>query len=213
LTKLIITTLIVSPSGALSPGPLTIITIALGTKGNWKTGIKVALGHTLIEFPYIILLFFAFEYVYMLLRGTLGDILVVLVALIIAYFAILLIRDSVKGISLNDKNLNIIANPIIAGMSLTGLNVFFLLWWVSIGFELVRSATNFGIIGLIVMYISHVWIDFVWLALMAETGAKSLLILSSYRYRILLIVLSILLLIFGSNMVLERFFNLSILPI
>ncbi len=41
----------VSASGALSPGPLTVATMALGTRGGWKAGVFVSFGHALFELP------------------------------------------------------------------------------------------------------------------------------------------------------------------
>ena len=41
----------VSASGALSPGPLTVATMALGTRSGWKTGVFVSFGHALFELP------------------------------------------------------------------------------------------------------------------------------------------------------------------
>ncbi|MEM4881100.1 MAG: hypothetical protein QXP89_03095 [Desulfurococcaceae archaeon] len=41
------------PLGGTCPGPLTMATISLGIKHRWKAGLRVALGHVLVELPYI----------------------------------------------------------------------------------------------------------------------------------------------------------------
>ena len=56
LTEFAISVIIISLSGALGPGPLLVANIMEGTKGGAKSGMKCAMGHTVIEFPLIILL-------------------------------------------------------------------------------------------------------------------------------------------------------------
>ncbi|MCD6095564.1 MAG: LysE family transporter [Thermoprotei archaeon] len=212
LADIVLITLTITPSGALSPGPLTTATIALGTKSSWKAGIKVALGHNIVEFPYIIVLCLAFKKVQRVLEGAMGSLLLVAATLVIVYFALLLLRDAIEGIGIREANPKVMKGPILIGMALTGLNVYFLIWWVSIGFKLISDAVRLGVVGIFVMYVSHVWMDYAWLALMAEAGAKAKSILSSRGYRIFLAILGILLILFGINMLTTRFLNAKVLP-
>src|SRR5713226_7035487 len=50
------TVITISVSGVMSPGPLFAANVAHGIKGGWKTGLRLACGHTIIEFPLVILL-------------------------------------------------------------------------------------------------------------------------------------------------------------
>ncbi len=47
---------IISASGVMSPGPLFAANITHGLKNGTKAGIKIAIGHSLVEFPLVILL-------------------------------------------------------------------------------------------------------------------------------------------------------------
>ena len=47
---------LVTSSGALSPGPLTASTVAAGTQKGWKAGFWVSVGHTIVEFPLVFLI-------------------------------------------------------------------------------------------------------------------------------------------------------------
>lgn len=212
LLSLALATLTVTPSGALSPGPLTTATIALGARDSWRAGIRVALGHSIVEFLYIIALYLAFEQIHVLLEGVIGNLLVIVATLMIVYFALLLLRDAIKGVNIQETGFKAIQNPLLVGVTFTGLNVFFLIWWISIGFKLIVDAISLGMIGIIVMYLSHVWIDYAWLTLIAEAGAKAKSILGSLGYRILLAILGTLLIIFGANMITTRFLGSNILP-
>lgn len=210
-SALVLATLAVTPSGALSPGPLTAATIALGVRGGWRAGVKVAVGHTLVELPYIVMLYLAFERVRSLLGGSAGDYLTVAAAAVIAYFAYLLLRSSLEGVELRGGFAGG-RTPVVVGAALTGFNAFFLLWWVSVGFKLINDAVELGAAGLAVMYVSHVWMDYAWLAVMAEAGARSAGVLGSLGYRLFLGALGVVLSVFGLNMLLTRFLGLRLLP-
>lgn len=213
LGSVVIATLIASPSGALSPGPLTLATLAIGSKSGWRGGFLIAVGHMAVELPYVLALFLSMNYVANLLKGLLGDVITVLGVLAISFFAAMIIRDSLKGASSRDPGGSIgAANPIVIGALFTGLNVYFLLWWLSIGLGLVSMTSSIGATAVVVMYLSHVWIDYLWLITVAEASRKGLRILKGKAYSSLLLILGALLLIFGANIALTRFANVSIIP-
>lgn len=197
LMELVTLTLLITPSGALSPGPLTASTLALGTREGWRAGILVAVGHTLVEFPYIILLYYALSTITSLLRGSIGLILGLGAASIVLYFGFLLLRDFLSGnIDIKPGRFYRL-HPILIGVLLTGFNVFFLLWWIGVGLPLIRAAIPWGLAGIAIMYVSHVWMDYVWLGLIALAGYKGARSFGSKGYRLLLGVLGAILVFFG----------------
>ncbi|RLG81793.1 MAG: lysine transporter LysE [Thermoprotei archaeon] len=215
LYTLVYLTLMVSPSGALSPRPLTIATIAIGSKQGFKGGLLVALGHMLVELPYIAVLFYFMSQVEAVLTGVFGDLLVASGSLVLFYFAVLLVRDSLRGSWLEgsaSSNSSLLRNPVVVGIAFTGLNICFLLWWLSIGFTLISLLAGTGILGILVMYSSHVWMDFLWLGFVAGLARKGLRVMSSKRYKALLLILASLLFLFGTNSLLNRFLKVSIIP-
>ena len=59
--------ILVSASGVLSPGPLFLTNIIYGSKQGVTAGIKIAFGHTIVEFPLVIALalgLFTFSHVF-----------------------------------------------------------------------------------------------------------------------------------------------------
>ena len=48
--------IVISASGVMAPGPLFAANIAHGLRGGVKSGIKMAIGHTIVELPLVILL-------------------------------------------------------------------------------------------------------------------------------------------------------------
>jgi len=214
--ELIVQTLMITPSGAFSPGPLTIATMAIGSNGGWRKGFMVALGHMLFEFPYVFAIAMAITAIKTLLEGFIGDILTIAGVIMILFFAYLTLRDVVitKAENNNKKSdvYRYVKNPIIVGFLFTGLNIYFLLWWISIGFTLIAMSITIGIIGIVVMYVSHVWMDFLWLSLVAEASSRGLTIGGGKMYRALMLFFGILLIIFAINILLKRFMAIAIIP-
>jgi len=211
LTTLAIQVIAVSASGALSPGPLTIATIALGARGGWRSGILVSLSHTLFELPYLVVLVFAFNVLTGFLRASVS-ILAVVGALVILYFAYLLLRDAYRGVNLNTSNTLISTNPLIVGFMFTALNPYFLIWWLSIGMTLIAQIQNIGLTSLVIIYPAHVWLDFAWLSIVAGLSKRGSKALSLRGQRIMLATLGVILIIFASNTILKSILNISMIP-
>ena len=211
LTTLVIQVIAVSASGALSPGPLTIATIALGARGGWRSGILVSLGHTFFELPYLVVLVFAFNVLTGFLRASVS-VLAVVGALVILYFAYLLLRDAYRGVNLNTSNTLISTNPLIVGFMFTALNPYFLIWWLSIGMTLIAQIQNIGLTSLVIIYPAHVWLDFAWLSIVAGLSKRGSKALSLRGQRIMLATLGVILIIFALNTILKSTLNISIIP-
>ncbi|MDK6028988.1 LysE family transporter [Ignisphaera sp. 4213-co] len=212
IVSLALQTIMVTPSGALSPGPLTIATMSIGVKSGWRGGALVALGHMLFEFPYILALTTMFSEVNRILSTSIGNVIAVAGVIIILYFAYMLLRDAAKGFNLATRKSHFYGNPIVVGFFFTALNVFFLLWWISIGMTLISTIASLGIFSILVMYPAHVWMDFLWLMAVAEATKKGSKLLSEKGYRVMLGFFGLLLIIFAVNIVLKRFAGLSIIP-
>ena len=212
LQRIVLVTLAITPSGALSPGPLSAGAVAIGASMGLIGGLLVALGHMVVELPYLVVLYFFLEKLSGWLRRaekplSLG------IALFIFYFALGLLTEGIS-ILLSQQSTSIPsattllpnASPWIAlvlGALLTGGNVYFLLWWLTVGLPLIRLAQENGAKGFTVMYASHVWMDYAWLGLLAAIGG--LASLTSIGYALLLIVLGIVLVVFGADIAVKPY--------
>lgn len=211
----------ISATGALSPGPLSIITLALGAKGGWRSGFQIALGHMIFEFPYVVFLTTLYGSIVVFLE--LEIVKYLLTAIIVAFnsfFAYLLMSDAMKPVKTSSHTPSTgnrfasIKHPLLVGLILTGLNPFFLLWWATVGMPLIDNTLKYGITtALPVMYFSHVWLDFVWLSFLAHTSSKGAKHLGSEGYRLLLLLLSAVLMVFAINMVFKTFFKTTLIPL
>ena len=201
-----VTVVTVSTSGVLSPGPLTIASAALGVRGSLRSGLLVALGHTLFELPYVATLIYLLSSV----RNALSrpDVKVGLsafMAVFMAFFIYLLVKDIVKGstsLGVGSAANTVLPyrNPVVVGFAFTALNVYFLIWWATVGLVLIEGSLRFGTLqGLAIMYPLHVWMDFAWLGLIAYASHKGAEVLGPRGTRVLLGVLASILTYFTAS--------------
>ncbi|WP_299292160.1 LysE family transporter [Nitrosopumilus sp.] len=189
----------ISASGVMAPGPLFAANITYGLKQGAQAGIKMAIGHTMVELPLVILLgigVFSFEALpeFRIIISILG-------AITLFVFAGLQIRTVFKN---NPINSNSTRGPLLAGIAFSALNPFFLIWWLTIGFKLISDAMliwAFG--GVLIMFALHIWMDFAWLGAVSYLASKSRNILSNRNYKIVTIGLSAMLVYFGINFLKE----------
>ena len=217
LASLVVSTIIVSVSGALSPGPLTASAIVVGTRRFAKGGFLIAFGHMLFEFPYIIIIALLSAPIELILENaSVSYALTLVILLFIIFFSYLIIRDGISiirsGVYEIKRSKRDTLNPVLIGIILTGLNPYFLLWWLSVGLPLIRLSISMGFLFLLLMYGSHIWMDYLWLTLMGFAGESGAKILKSKGYGILLILLGIILALFAVNISLKTFLNLNLLP-
>ena len=192
--------IIVSVSGVMAPGPLFAANVAYGLKGGVKTGIKMAIGHTIVELPLVILLgigVFSLE-----IFPEFRTIISILGAITLFVFATLQIKTALRKEKTKISNPK--QGPLVAGILLSALNPFFIIWWLSIGFKLISDAMilwSFG--GILIMFVLHIWMDFVWLGAVSFFASKSSGILSNRNYKVLMLGISGMLVYFGITFLIE----------
>ena len=190
----------ISASGVMLPGPLFAANVVYGLKEGKIAGIKMAVGHTVVEFPLIILLgigvlsldIFPEYRIWITLIGAIG----------LFCFAALQIKSIFEKNF--QKKLKPSRNSFMAGIFFTGLNPFFLIWWFTIGFKLITDSIQiWGIFGIIILFGFHIWMDYVWLFGIAGLASKAKDVLSNKNYKILIISLSVVLIYFGIDFLMQ----------
>jgi len=193
----IITVVIISVSGALAPGPMFFATISYGAKLGAKSGLAFSAAHTLIEFPLVILLALglltvANEPIIKLLTGVAGG-------LALLVLGVLQIRDGLTSkFDVSSESKVVSKNPLFVGLVLTGLNPFFIGWWLTIGADLIIKALAFAsLAGVMLMYVSHIWMDYVWLIAVAHFAKLGINVVGVRWYKAVVIVFGAALIFFG----------------
>ena len=193
--------MIITSSGALSPGPLTVSVMRKGMSEGARAGLLASLGHMAAEFPLVLLIglgaaAFLMDNLVIFLAGIIGGVFILVFGALTIRDALRVAKPPTNGRSIEEKR--IIESSFIIGFNLSAFNPFFIVWWIGIGAALAIEAYNYAsYLGIVVMYIAHVWVDFAWLmaiAYLAETGTK---FMESRGYRIFLLVLGLILIYFG----------------
>ncbi len=203
LLNFAVTVIILSISGALYPGPLFFVTVSHGIKSGTKSGIIFSIAHSLIEFTLVMLLALgllsvANEPTAMLVVGVAGG-----VALIV--FGAMQIRGSFSYKSDEPKaGRGATRSLLLIGLALTGLNPYFIVWWLTIGANLIFISLEFaGLAGVVFMFVCHVWVDYVWLILVAALAKRGAKILRFKWYRVLMAVFGLVLIYFGFSFLID----------
>ncbi len=189
----------ISVSGVMSPGPLFAANVAYGLKGGAKAGLKMAYGHTIVELPLVILLgvgALSLESI-----PQFREAVALLGAISLFVFAGMQIKSVLKKPSSVFEGRH---GPFIAGIILSALNPFFLIWWFTIGFKLISDSlvlASFAGIG--IMFAFHIWMDYAWLCTVGFLSSKGKAILSSKNYGIFMMAISGVLVYFGIVFALE----------
>ena len=192
--------IVISASGVMAPGPLFAANISYGLREGVRAGIKMAIGHTIVELPLVILLgvgVFSLESF-----PEFRTVISIFGAITLFVFAAIQIRTTFRSKNLVPTNPK--QGPLIAGIVLSALNPFFIIWWLAIGFKLISDAMLiWSFAGILIVFGLHIWMDFAWLGTVSFLASKSLKILSNKNYKILMIGLSLMLIYFGITFLID----------
>lgn len=211
-----------SASGVLFPGPLFLANLICGSRTGIRAGFKIALGHTVIEFPLIILIALSlFGFTSFIFTNQSLRIIGILGGTAIIYFSISQIYDIAKRgtkiqynsndnnspqhCRLSNKKISL-RGPFIIGIVFTALNPFFLVWWATVGIKLVSDSISlFGIgLGIVFLFLFHIWMDYAWLGLTSYMINKGRSIIKTNFYFLFILSLSAILVSYGLYLILAN---------
>jgi len=193
--------IIITSSGALSPGPLTASTIAAGSNEGWKSGFKISVGHMVVELPLVFLI--AFGIATLLTTPIVEKVISFAGGTLLVILGVFMLKDVFKK-ELGDMNASsdTVRSPVMIGILLSLLNPYFLVWWILVGGALVIEAVILaGLIGVGLMFIAHIWMDYAWLMLISELSRRGKQILKTKGYKVLLAGISLALIFFGFDFI------------
>jgi threonine/homoserine/homoserine lactone efflux protein len=185
----------ISASGALAPGPLFVKNISEGSKTGAKSGFIFSVGHTIVEFSLVIVLALG---VLTLASEPAVKLIGIVGGAALLVFGGLQIREALswKPIEMRKESMAV-RSHLLVGTVFTGLNPYFILWWLTAGLKLISDSLTFGWAGIILMYVAHVWIDYAWLTGTAHLARRGIEFLGRKGYRVVLMLFGFLLIGFG----------------
>ncbi|MFA5348165.1 MAG: LysE family transporter [Methanoregula sp.] len=183
---------VIGLTGALAPGPTLVATINASINGDWMTGLKVSLGHAIVELFIVILILLGLATVALpytsVIAGIGGIALVVFGALTIA---------GSRQATMTTSPIQPVANPYLAGLVTSAANPYFWIWWLSIGSAMVIAGLEGGLILAVAFMIGHWTADSVWYTLVSSGVSQGRTFLSDTAYRKIMIFCGIFLILFG----------------
>lgn len=199
------TVVLITASGALAPGPLFFANLSEGAKAGAKSGLLFSLAHTLVEFTLVMLLALGLlavvnEYAVKLVIGVVGGI-------VLMVFGATQVYSALRPKLLEHRNGNGTSrNLFLVGLAFTGLNPFFLVWWLTAGAQLIVISLEFASLGgVVLMYLCHVWMDYVWLSTTAHLSKMGKDVVGLKEYRLVLTVFGMVLIYFGFSFITGSF--------
>lgn len=202
---------LVTASGALAPGPLFFANLSHGSRAGAKSGLLFSIAHTCVEFTLVIalalgLVTVASEAAVRFWIGFAGGIALIVFGAAQIWISLVSKITEPKPSMIDSRNLFLI------GLSFTCLNPFFIVWWLTAGAQLIVISLEFAsLAGVFIMYICHVWMDYVWLTATAHFAKVGLSVVGFKMYRLALAAFSLILIYFGLTFLSSSMSTLSLL--
>ncbi len=166
MLPILLSVVVVSLSGVMMPGPMFAVALAKSYESPWA-GAQVSLGHAVIEVPLVLLMYFGFAHFFQ--RRVLQMVLSLVGGGMIVWMGISMFLARTE-VAQGGKDL--LYSAFTAGIITTGLNPFFLVWWVTVGSLLLMKFTDsigYKKLGLVLFIVVHWLCDLVWLSFVSVT--------------------------------------------
>lgn len=174
LALIFASSLVIAYSGALMPGPMLTVVVTESPRHGAKTGPLVVLGHALLELALLVLLILGLGSILArpAVQGVLaivgGAVLLVMAALMLEAVHNRRIAMETDSAATSSRH----ARMVLAGLTASVSNPYWITWWATIGLSLVTKAYALGVAGVAAFYLGHILGDLTWFS--AVSGAVAL---------------------------------------
>lgn len=182
----------ISLSGVMMPGPVFAVTVARGHRSPYA-GALVAVGHGIIEFPLMFLVYYGFAS--FLERQAVQAAIGVVGGLMLVWMGYGMIRSSRQPVAVADSNLSF--GPVAAGVATTAANPYFFLWWATVGALLISRSLAFGLAGFLLFTVTHWLCDLGWDTLVSFVTYRSRKLWTTLVHRVVFTACGLMLAGFG----------------
>ena len=179
-------------TGALAPGPTLVATINASLAGNWTAGLKVSLGHIVIETSIFFLIILGLAG----LAGPCTTLIAGVGGIALVAFGIMTISGS-RHATLKGAPQKTASSPCMAGLLTSAANPYFWIWWLSVGSALLIQSLEGGVLLAVVFMIGHWAADTGWYTFVSTGVAKGKTILPDTAYHRIMAACGVFLVLFG----------------
>ncbi len=193
IIQMVILGFVIGLTGALAPGPTLVATINASIAGDWTTGLKVSLGHVIVELFLVILILLGMATGALPYTSAIAGI----GGIALVAFGVLTIAGSRKA-TMRTSSPQTFANPYMAGLITSAANPYFWIWWLSIGSAMVIAGLQGGLVLVGALMVGHWSADIVWLTLVSTGVSKGGTLISDTTYQKIMVLCGIFLILFGA---------------
>ncbi|MEM2891339.1 MAG: LysE family transporter [Thermoplasmata archaeon] len=186
-------TVVISLSGVMTPGPVFAATIAKGF-GDKTAGVKIALGHGLVEFPLMALIVLSLGYFFQdpVVRMGIG---LVGGALLIFLGASMILSTRTAAAEGQEM---LPYGSVVTGAITTSANPYFFFWWATVGLFLIMNAQQFGALVVVVFAVVHWSCDLAWYSLTAFTVFRTRHLWTPLVQKVVFVACGLVMVVFGA---------------
>jgi threonine/homoserine/homoserine lactone efflux protein len=181
----------ISLSGVLMPGPVFAATVAQGYKDK-NAGLRIVLGHALVEVPLIVLIFFGFDYIFE--DEGMFAIVAAIGGAILVWMGVGMVRAREVMVC---EGVGPTRSAFLDGVITTITNPYWLMWWATVGAALVATAVTFGLVMLPIFAAVHLGCDAGWEYFISNTVNRTKGLWNVKWHHLLILASGVLMLVFG----------------
>lgn len=182
----------ISFTGVMFPGPVFAATVEKGYRDK-MAGVKIALGHGLVEFPLMALIVLGLGSVFENNAVKLGIGVIGGALLIMLGYSMVKSRKKMDS----EKTEPIPYGAVAAGALTTSMNPYFLLWWATVGAVLIFTAQEFGAMIIVVFAVVHWSCDLAWYTFTSVAVFKTKHLWTPFVHEVVFGVCGVLMALFG----------------
>jgi threonine/homoserine/homoserine lactone efflux protein len=191
MLQILLSVVVISLSGVMMPGPMFAVALTKSYSSPWA-GTLMSLGHAVIEVPVILLVYFGLAQFFQ--NSIVQLVMSVLGGGMVLWLGVNMFRARTEVV---EKGKDLPYNAFVAGIFMTALNPFFLLWWATIGSMLTMRVLSYAAIGLAAFIIVHWLCDLLWLSFVSVLVYRTHSIWSKKFQEWVFVACSLLLVAFG----------------
>jgi len=195
LQAVFVTALVMGFSGAMMPGPVTVVLGEHALKKGFRASPLITLGHGIMELTLVLLLFFGLGR-FLALEAVAGAIGLVGGA-VLAWMALGMIRSglagtmSLEGAAPRGPAAAGSTGSVLAGVVATAANPYWYLWWGTVGAAYMALTREHGLQGALAFFGGHLLADFLWLSFLALVLVTGKRLITDRVYNGLLVVFGV----------------------
>lgn len=175
------TSFIIALSGALMPGPLLTVTVSESSIRGAMTGPMMIFGHGILELTLVCALLSGLGP--LLIRDDVFILISLTGGTVLFWMGLSMLR-SLPKLSLElESSASRSRNLVLAGIVLSAVNPYWLIWWASIGLGYILHSFKFGLLGVAAFFTGHILADLAWYAAVSFGIAKGRHFFNNALYR------------------------------